>query len=643
MIGQISIANTRRTLVRPQSLSKSVWIDASDYAVGAISNGTVLTNKGNGSIVFEVVGTGMSVQLNAQNKKEFVFDGATFFRCTSGVADFTKYKNGSNHYTVMTIGTIGTTSNPDAVFGLCGNNAGSSLNHGFYILIDNRTITSAGNRGYQYAVTKAVASTFPVLSRYNTALYNTKRSIYFTFDTQASDRVDQMRLFADGNLEGITDRVRTTANTTSGLGTTNTFASNAPTYAFEIGAIGNGAFPLTGEMEQFILFDERIEINQVLGLDEYFQFHSTSPLNSTFQRVSTIDSITDDYTFGGTYAKTAGKTHTIFVSTTGPDHFSPGSEREGSQVVSTNNIVTFPAAYTTIFTDASNSPQNPSGGYTPTGRLVVVYGRYNSTTGAYNAMVSRYSDDNGTTWSSESSLTVPTTSPALTAYVTHDQLVVCNNGDLAIPAYALSGTSLYKIYVIRSTDNGLTWSFTEVYSSPTVYINEASLAHMGGDDWIMMARIEAASGGFFEYKMFYSDDDLATFSDEGNTDFNLNYVYAHPPVVRTIFIDGTRVIEFSWFNRGTRRWHFKYALPADLIANGGPAWNSKTLYTMDLRAITGTSSDGWRSGYPFIIHPNNDLKFEGMYVEENSTSETTIHFIKVGGGYKARIKSDLGI
>lgn len=643
MIAQVAIANTKRTIIRPQSLTKSIWIDASDYAVGAIPDGTVLTNKGNAAIVFEVEGNNMAVQLNANNKKEFVFDGTTFFRCTSGVSDFTKYKDGTQAYTIAVIGKVGTTANPDAAYGICGNSAFSSLNHGIYLVTDNRVATASNLRGYQFAITKAVGGSFPILSRYNTALYNTKRSLYFAFNNLGNSGIDLHRLYADSNIEGVTDRVRTTANSTSGLGTPVGYAANAPTHAFDIGTTGNGNSILVGTMEQFIIYDKALDLTEVYGLDEYFQVHPTGIGNTSFQNVSTIQSLSSQYILGGAYDKNAGKSRTLFVTSRGTDHFVSGTDREGVQVVSTNNIVTFPTSYTTVFSDGSNATHNPAGGYTPTGRYVVIYGRYSATTGTYNALVSRYSDDNGTTWSAESSLTIPTTVPALTAYISHDKLVVCNNGDIAIPVYAFSGTSLYKLYVCRSTDNGVTWSFTEIYSSTTVFLNELSFGHMGGNDWLVMARVEAASGGFFEFRQFYSDDDLATFTDQSNTDFNLNYVFAHPPTIRPVMIDGTRVMELGWVNRGSRRWHFKYALPAALITNGATEWNSKTLYTMVTRHQGGTGSNAWRTGYPLWIHPNTDLKAEGVWFEELNNNETTVHFVRITDFHKQKIKTDLGI
>lgn len=625
-------------ILDPTDYTMSVWVDAEDQSVGTLSNGAAIANKGNGAITFTAVGTTLSVQVNGDGKKEFVNDGSNVIQCQSGVGDFTKYKDGTTSFTMLFIGKLGITSNPDAAYGICGTSGGTSLAHGHFWLAENRTSQSP-NLGSRMSVTKNVSNSYPINGFMTPLVFNQRVAMWKTIDY--SELIDQVRGFTDGNLSGINDRVRTTANSTTALGTVVAFAANAPTNKFEVMSTGNGVVKLIGKMEQFIIFDEVLTQRDIRGIENYFGITRTKGATN-FKYISENDALTDQYVFGGCYAKNADKSKTVFVTSRGPDHFTPGSDREGVQVISTDDGFTWPASYTTVFSDAAQAVHGGvSGGYTQTGRLGVMYGRYSATTGTYNAMISRYSDDDGVTWSTENALTVPTTSPALTVYVAHENIIHCNNGDVGVLAYAFSGTSLYKIYFLRSVDDWETFTWIEIYTHGSVYINESSAAWGGGDDWFIMSRVEDAIGGFFEFKMFTSDDDLATFSDAGNTDLNLNFVYAHPPVLRSILIDGTRIIELSWVNRGTRRWHFKYALPADLIANGASHWNGLPLHTVDLRRQG--PSGGYESGYPFIIHPDNDLKSEGVWFEEASSSVTNTAFFKIDDEWKAKIKAELGI
>jgi hypothetical protein len=142
------------------------------------------------------------------------------------------------------------------------------------------------------------------------------------------------------------------------------------------------------------------------------------------------------------------------------------------------------------------------------------------------------------------------------------------------------------------------------------------------------------------YKQFRSSDDLATFSDQGNTTFG-GAMYPHPPMLRSFLIDGTRVVEASWINRLTRRWHMKYATATELAAGTVTVWASKTTYTVFER-LQGNST-GWISGYPFFIHSRDDLNMEGTWFEETSSSVTRVGFQKFNDEIKTAIKTELGI
>jgi hypothetical protein len=618
-----------------------VWIDANDYGVGTFANGAAVTNKGNNGATFIVVGSTLEVQLDGNGRKEFEFNGS-YIRCSSASSAFIKYHNLASSYAIQVIGKFGTSSNPDAFFSICGNNGGSSTNIGIFNYLDNRTAVAAANRGVTRLITKGVPGTFVFNSLHNNGVYNTDVSYWFNLVFNAE--IDHDYLVKGADIVSVYDRVRTAPNTTSGLGAVNTPSAAAPTFAFEIGAAGNGVTALaTGStMKQFIMYGELFNQYERRGADSYFGNYWTRGDTTIRQGGETRKQLTDQYVFGGTYAKSADRSRTIFVSSRGPDHFIAGSDREGVQIVSTDDAVSWPSGYTTVFTDASNAYHVPYGGYSPAGTLIVGCGKYSQTTGAYVDLVIRRSTNNAQTWGSDISIAPPTTSPALTAYTFHDQLVTCNNGDIALMMYAVSTTALYKIYVARSTDDGLTWSFTQVYSSATDFIAEPTICHLGGNNWIIWGRVEVAVGGIFKYKQFFSNDDLATFSDQGNTPFG-GALYAHPAMLRSFFIDGTLVVEASWVNRLTRRWHMKYALASAVVSNGISEWTSKTTYTVFERLQGVLVNEGWRSGYPFFIHSRNDLNTQGVWFEENGINTINVAFQYFNDEMKTTIKTELGI
>lgn len=629
-------------VVKPTWKDAEVWIDANDYAVGTFANGATITNKGNNGATFTVVGSTLEVQLDGSGRKEFEFNGS-YIRCSSASSAFTKYHNLAASYAIQVIGKFGTSSSPDAFFSICGNNGGSSTNIGIYTFLDNRTSTTAANRGVTRLISKASSGNWVFQSFLNNGVYNTDVSYWYNLVHNAE--IDHDYLVKNADIVSISDRVRTAANTQSGLGVVNTPSASAPTYAFEIGAAGNGVGALaTGStMKQFIMYGEIFNTYDRRGLDSYFGNYWTRGNTTIKQGAITSKQLTSQYILGGTYVKNSDRSRTLLIASRGADHFVAGTDRDGVQIVSTDDAKSWPSAYSTVFTDATNAYHVPYGGYTPAGTLVVGCGRYNATTGTYLDLVVRRSTDDGQTWGSDISIAPPTTSPALTSYTFHEQLLTCNNGDIALLMYAVSTTALHKIYVARSTDDGLTWNFTQVYTHTSAGVYEPSGCHLGGNNWLIWGRVEAADGGVFKYKQFFSNDDLATFSDQGNTPFG-GALYAHPPMLRSFLIDGTLVVEASWVNRLTRRWHFKYALASAIVSNGISEWTGKTTYTafQRLQGVLSTVT-GWITGYPFFMHSRNDLNMEGAWFEETSSSTTNVGFQYFNDELKSAIKTELGL
>lgn len=617
---------------------KRVWIDADNFAVGAIANGATIANEFDAALPFTVVGTTLSVQVNAEGRKEFVFDGNTFLQCADQNA-FADLHKVNTTLTIFFTGKVGTSSNPDAVYGLCGNNGTSTTNIGMCVMIENR-VAQAATHGWRLFISKGVSNDAPITSIWDYATFNTRQSVHILH--AGANTVDVSRLFINAESVGPRDRSRSTANTTSGLGTARTYSAANPTYKFEIGAAGNGTIKFVGKIEELVIFAGLMTSNAAKEVVKGMKVvPSRSAETSLYIRIH--QTITNGYILGGTYAKNADRSKTVFISSTGPNHFTPGSDREGCITTSTDDGWNWPA-FSSIWTDPANAVHGGvCGGYTATGRLLVAYGRYSASTGAYNALIVRYSDDDGATWSSENSITIPTTSPALTAYVAMEKLVICDNGDMIIPWYGISGTSLYKVYVMRTSDNGATWTHNEMYSSTTAYVNETSVENLGGGYILGMCRIETINGSSFEYRQMISSNHGVTWTHQGNTNLGFTlYVYPHPPMLRKFTMNGVRVIAMYFVNRGTRRWHVIYCKASDLISSGTSAWTGKPSYILDTR-LGQLSTTGWVSGYPFVIHPDDDIRAEGVYFDETSSSVATVNFFKIGNEHAAAVATALGI
>jgi hypothetical protein len=630
------------TPINPSTLSPYVWIDASDYAVGAISNGSTITNKGSGPGNFTVNGTTLTVQINADGKKEFVLDGNTSLLSTNQNY-FVRFHNSTESYSLQFVGKLGNTSNPDAFYGICGNSGGTALAHGVFFGIENR-VAQPSTKGLSFLISRNVAApaVFLNANAMNFTEFNARRA--YTYTLNLGLIMDYVRLFRNGDLCDIKDRARSAANTTSGLGAAYAASATNPTNNFEIGGSGAGTFKLVGKMEQFIMCSTALSKDTVRGLESYAGIIPTYGQTAA-KYININQTITDDYTFGGIYAKNASKSRTNYVTARGPDHFGAGSDRTIVQSVSTDDGVTFPAL-TALFADPATSPQGaPAGGYTSTGRLLMVYGKQTNATGVYNFIKVRYSDDDGVTWSSEIDVGVPVTSPTLTFWNILDKVETCDNGDLIVTWYGTAPSlALCNLYVMRSSDNGLTWTHTLVSTSTTVYKNEGSIVNLGGGNLLAEYRVEPIDGASYKYEQFFSSDNGVNWVSQGTTNLGVTlYVYPHPPMLRRFDISGVRVIAFYFYNRGTRRMHVIYARASSLISSGLSAWTGRTVYTLDFR-LYGANNAGWRNGYPNIIHPDNDLKSEGMFSAETVLNDIcTISFFKIDNEHEAKIKTELSI
>ena len=119
--------------------------------------------------------------------------------------------------------------------------------------------------------------------------------------------IDQDYLIKDGDWAGISDISRTTANSTSGLGTERAQSASAPTYSFNIGAGGNGAGALAAgsTMREFIIIDELMNLYELRGMDAYFGSYFTRGRGTVRVGLITLESISSQYILSGTYIKNA--------------------------------------------------------------------------------------------------------------------------------------------------------------------------------------------------------------------------------------------------------------------------------------------------------------------------------------------------
>lgn len=112
---------------------------------------------------------------------------------------------------------------------------------------------------------------------------------------------------------------------------------------------------------------------------------------------------------------------------------------------------------TQVISEAGVSLRNNGTFYTPTGRLVVIYLRRQS--GSYIETEYTYSDDDGLTWSTPAVFAKPAAGSGEYVSVYSNECVLDASGNLLIPFYQnylLANGA--RIYLAKSTDNGVTWT-----------------------------------------------------------------------------------------------------------------------------------------------------------------------------------------
>lgn len=614
--------------------STGFWIDANDYAVGAIANGTTITNKFNSSENFTVTGTGLSVAVNARGRKAFVFDGTTVLTHTNKV--YARFLHNIAPQTIIVIGKVGNSADPNAIYSLVGNNGTSSTNTGMYLGWDDRVAVSDGgvtrNNGILYSIARAVINLW-VFNNYqkDCLLPNTPGSMVVT-QIRHTEPLDNARLYTNRELKALWDRQRSTANSTSSVGAPYGALTTDATYNLEIGGGGNGVVKLIGEIEQVVITNTVISEEELnLVASHYNVPQSTTPKN--FISPVTLQTINNSaYVLGCLLAEHPTTKNTIFLSSSGANHFGANTDREGIMSKSTDKA-NF-SAYQTIWQDPDLAiHSNISGGYTDTGKLVAMYGEYDHTPSVqYMNLRVRTSEDEGVTFTN-ATITPPA---GITSYVAMDQICKCGNGDYVIPYYGL-GTNLYEIWVARSTNNGATWTTgNRVFTSTTEYINEPSVVSLGGNFLLLAARKETTVATFFGYNFYLSSDNGLTWASQGFSNLgDNNTVYAHPPMLRVIYINSLRVLALYWTNRNTRRAKVMYLKGTDAHL---PANYNKRIYTIDVDV-----NSSYVSGYPYILHPAGTLDGYGVYFNELSSSNTEAKFIRLPTSHQAQIITDLGL
>ena len=194
--------------------------------------------KGNGKIFDGATGSRPTYTPNALNGKASITFSGTQFLTFAGLAqvfNFLHTAAGAGS-TVVAVWRAGASSDPNAFYGLLGNSAFGSANHGFAMGFDDRLPVPKNNSAFAQTV-RGVSTqpTAQTATADNAHPANTPVIIACTSNPTASAAADKL-IF---RINGTEIKNNTSTNAAS--------TANA-TFPLQIGAAGNNTFPLIGEI-----------------------------------------------------------------------------------------------------------------------------------------------------------------------------------------------------------------------------------------------------------------------------------------------------------------------------------------------------------------------------------------------------------
>lgn len=574
---------------------------------------TIPDVSGNGLDLTMGLGTNITIAVNG-SRTEAVFDGAKTLRQTNK-AFLKRLHDGTVKWTIMIECRIGNTSNPDIAYGIIGSNGSSAGNPGIAVYADNRSSLPAVKRLTSQVTRGTLPS--PLSSQIeNVVPYNDPTFIFVSWNPQSfqdnktlASQFNNFIAFVDGLLEDIN------VNTSSGVYNT----ANA-TYDLEIGAVGNGVLPFIGGIHRIVVWQDVLSIKD----RQLLQSSKTWTPNTIAKRYIepavrlTIDN--NYYTLGNMVAKNpiSGKVVVLYQQTR--SHFEISVPCDMYIRTSTDGGLSW-TEETKLWDDNINK-KSIYGTYLPSGRLIVLYTEYSRTetiggtsrAGMEIGWVSRYSDDDGVTWSTKTSITgVPA---YFVRWVNYENPIIGSDGNIYSLAYGINGKldtqSSYAIHVIKSTNNGVSFAFDKLIYQGTTYINECSIVETSANKFKIAARNEANPG---QHNLFSWDKVADTVTNHGLWSLDGANDFVHPPMMRKLVINGTDVIAYYFVSRIQHRSKVIYVKASVLESSNVAAFTGRTRFTMSLLL------EREASGYTNVIHTSG-LAGIGAYSNEKGPSST---------------------
>jgi hypothetical protein len=567
------------------------------------------------------------------------FGGAGRLRGTStgAWANFMHYNATPSaiKFTIHGVLKLGSTSNPDALYGIIGNNGISSANKGVGIYMDNRsTAVTDIKSNFGLVITKGVSNNLLNSSTFNNNTIPINTFFDFWLDIDRSLGLgEQIKLFING--ERVVTHVRN-----DGVNPITT-----PTYELEIGGTGNATFTSVMTLKE-------LTILSAPPSDEYREDFILRRMNKYgLNTVTTVDSIPMVYSYSafntyndGRYylstmlQKNPTNNNTSLVITDSTAHLF-ASDKKLSMFRSTDGGLTWGAKSTIIDPVGTEAIGDGNGGYDSNGRLHVFTDSHTS----YNAGASTnkayylYSDNDGDTWTT-ANITAQMPANGMVSWRMYGNLIE-NEGVLMHPFYMVTDEATITNsarYIWRSTDYGANWTPVLVETG-TIYRNESSIIALSATHILMVTRDEVTG----EFAQYMSTDNGLNWTNQGALTFNESFTVPCTARLRKVVINGTNVVACYYVDR-TNDWaKVVYGTFSNLITNGLTGWNLKT------KTLIYQGSSTEHLHYGDVLHEDDGFSAIGVYPRDtypgSGGTVNTIDFFQVPTYQYSNVKSLLGL
>ena len=230
----------------PADTATESWLrpdDASTVTLTGAGVSEIRDMKGNGrNFIQGTAGNRPTLRSGAVNGKTALNLGGSQWLTSGSAASTWNFLHNTTGGIIIALWRAGFSSNPNAVYGLCGTNAASSASTGFFVAYDDRASRPCNDR----LITQISRGVNGAATSFNETADNAHPANVATLIAVINDPANAVA--ANRSLIRINGNTAVQANTL-----TNAASSANASFALQIGAAGNNALPLVGELSEFVI------------------------------------------------------------------------------------------------------------------------------------------------------------------------------------------------------------------------------------------------------------------------------------------------------------------------------------------------------------------------------------------------------